>query len=240
MGHGEAISDITSIIKATLALEHRIIPPTIGIRDLNPQLKLKERNIRVVTTSESWPAVATERISVNSFGYGGANAHAIIDSARMCISQHHQRICNNTEESYDTMILPFSAHSADSLTKVIAAITSSEVLSKDLQNFAYTLGSRRSSLLARSYVLTYKENIESTVSTTPPKTQPSSVSSLPIAFVLTGQGAQWTKMGAGLLNRFPVFSRTIDHLDIYLKTSHEAPVWSLRISSALFNLVFTS
>ncbi|KAI9640059.1 hypothetical protein NHQ30_011623 [Ciborinia camelliae] len=83
--HGGVVSGITSIIKATLALEHEIIPPTIGIRDLNPQLKFKKRNIRVVMTSELWPAAATEGISVNSFGYGGANAHAIIDSARTIV-----------------------------------------------------------------------------------------------------------------------------------------------------------
>ncbi|KAM0133215.1 hypothetical protein ACHAP3_006145 [Botrytis cinerea] len=228
LGHGEAVSGITSIIKATLALERLIIPPTIGIRDLNPKLKLKERNIRVVMTSKSWPVAATERISVNSFGYGGANAHVIIDSARMHMPQYRQRIEKDVKNIHATMILPFSAHNTDSLTENVTATTSSKVLSKNLRDLAYTLASHRSSLPVRGYVLAHKENIESNVSTTPLKIQSSGVPSSPIAFVLTGQGAQSARMGANLLDRFPVFSRTIDHLDAYLKTLYQAPIWSLR------------
>ncbi|TGO86108.1 hypothetical protein BPOR_0334g00020 [Botrytis porri] len=228
LGHGEAVSGITSIIKATLALERQTIPPTIGVRSLNPQLKLKERNIRVAMTSESWPATATERISVNSFGYGGANAHAIIDSARMHVPPHNQRNHKDVEDIHATMILPFSAHNTDSLTRNATAIASSRVLSKDLQKLAYTLASHRSSLQVRGYVLAHKEGIESNISTTPLKFQPSSVSSSPIAFVLTGQGAQSARMGANLLDRFPVFTQTIDYLDVYLKSLDQAPIWSLR------------
>jgi hypothetical protein len=70
VGHGGAISGIFSIIKATLALENELIPPTIGIRRTNPELQLEKRNIKVVTELTPWPKNALKRISINSFGYG--------------------------------------------------------------------------------------------------------------------------------------------------------------------------
>ncbi|KAM3079651.1 hypothetical protein ACMFMG_006064 [Clarireedia jacksonii] len=228
MGHGEAVSGITSIIKAALALEHQIIPPTIGIETLNPQLKLEERNIRVVMFPERWPAAAVERISVNSFGYGGANAHAILDSARMHIPQHRPSTYKDVDEPYTTMLLPFSANNKESLAKNIEAIVSSDVISNNLRDLTYTLGSHRSSLPVRGYALAYKENMESPVSTTAPKLQQSNATTLSIAFIFTGQGAQSARMGAELLDRFPVFGQTIDTLDAHLKSLPEAPTWSLK------------
>ncbi|TAQ88229.1 hypothetical protein B7494_g3462 [Chlorociboria aeruginascens] len=87
VGHGEAVSGLSSIIKATLALENGLIPPTIGIRNLNPSLELSERNIEIVTELKYWPKGTIKRISVNSFGYGGANAHAILDSANSVVER---------------------------------------------------------------------------------------------------------------------------------------------------------
>lgn len=228
VGHGEAVSGITSIIKATLSLEHQIIPPTIGIRNLNPQLKLEERNIRVVTAPEPWPTVAVERISVNSFGYGGANAHAILDSARTHIPSYRQDVCNNVEAADIALILPFSANNVESLTRNIEAVMASDAASKNVRNLAYTLGSHRSSLPTRGYVLACKETVESSLSITTPKLQPSNDPQMAFAFIFTGQGAQSARMAAALLDRFPVFGQTIDRLDACLKAIPEAPVWSIK------------
>lgn len=49
LGHSETVSGICSVIKVTLALESGFIPPTIGIKEFNPGLKLREQNIDVVT-----------------------------------------------------------------------------------------------------------------------------------------------------------------------------------------------
>lgn len=48
LGHSEAVSGISSIIKVTLALEHCLIPPTIGVNNVNPALRLNERNAEIV------------------------------------------------------------------------------------------------------------------------------------------------------------------------------------------------
>ncbi|KAF2233362.1 hypothetical protein EV356DRAFT_448529 [Viridothelium virens] len=75
LGHSESASAIASIMKAVLALEHGEIPPTRGIINLNPAINFKESRTKVVTDLTSWPPQTMRRVSVNSFGYGGANAH---------------------------------------------------------------------------------------------------------------------------------------------------------------------
>ncbi|KAL8783267.1 MAG: hypothetical protein Q9213_004743 [Squamulea squamosa] len=80
MGHSEPTSGIAGIMKAVLALEHGIIPPTVGLRTLNPNIDLKDGRLQVVTESMKWPDTPIRRASINSFGYGGANAHAILEA----------------------------------------------------------------------------------------------------------------------------------------------------------------
>ncbi|KAL3450556.1 hypothetical protein BJX65DRAFT_316007 [Aspergillus insuetus] len=89
VGHSEAASGISSVIKATLALEHGRIPPTYGLKNVNPKLRLEERNFCIPTETIEWPdETRLRRIGVNSFGYGGANAHVIIEEAPRGASLH--------------------------------------------------------------------------------------------------------------------------------------------------------
>lgn len=81
LGHSEPSSGIAGIMKAVLALEHGSIPPTIGLKTLNPNINLLGGRLRIVTESMPWPeSLEVRRASVNSFGYGGANAHTILES----------------------------------------------------------------------------------------------------------------------------------------------------------------
>ncbi|KAK5991578.1 Highly reducing polyketide synthase gloL [Cladobotryum mycophilum] len=80
MGHGEGASGITSIIKGVLALEHEIIPPNINFSNPNPKIPFNEHRLQVPVEPIPWPKDRQLRVSVNSFGIGGANAHVILDS----------------------------------------------------------------------------------------------------------------------------------------------------------------
>ncbi|KAI0508959.1 hypothetical protein F5B22DRAFT_658737 [Xylaria bambusicola] len=80
MGHSEPSSGIAGVMKAVLAVERGIIPPTIGIETLNPNVDLKDGRLKIVTKSTPWPDLPIRRASINSFGYGGSNAHAIVES----------------------------------------------------------------------------------------------------------------------------------------------------------------
>lgn len=82
MGHSEAASGITSIIKATLALENGCVPASIGVKKVNPKIKLDEWGIKIATEQTDLPIKSAKthtgapirRVGINSFGYGGANS----------------------------------------------------------------------------------------------------------------------------------------------------------------------
>lgn len=75
MGHSEPSSGIAGVMKAVLAIERGLIPPTIGLQTLNPNIDLKEGRLKIVTETMPWPDLPIRRASINSFGYGGSNAH---------------------------------------------------------------------------------------------------------------------------------------------------------------------
>ncbi|KGO76199.1 Acyl transferase/acyl hydrolase/lysophospholipase [Penicillium italicum] len=82
LGHTESASAIAGIMKVVLALESGFIPPSIGIETLNPRVGFREANVKVLTDLTPWPEGKLRRASINSFGYGGANGHCIIDHVR--------------------------------------------------------------------------------------------------------------------------------------------------------------
>ncbi|KAK8024490.1 KR domain-containing protein [Apiospora rasikravindrae] len=80
MGHCEPASGIAGIMKTVLALEHGVVPPILGLNKLNPNIDLHHGKLKIVEGMTGWPAGELRRASVNSFGYGGANAHTILES----------------------------------------------------------------------------------------------------------------------------------------------------------------
>jgi zearalenone synthase (highly reducing iterative type I polyketide synthase) len=81
IGHLEAAAGIAGIIKAVLILENGSIPPTIHLKKLNPKIPFDKWNLEVPTKVTPWPTDGVRRISTNSFGYGGTNAHAVLEDA---------------------------------------------------------------------------------------------------------------------------------------------------------------
>ncbi|CAL5866784.1 uncharacterized protein PFLUO_LOCUS994 [Penicillium psychrofluorescens] len=81
IGHLEATAGLASVIKMILCLERGIIPPIAGFENLNPQISSKEWNLEFPKEAIPWPTDGLRRASVNAFGYGGSNAHAILDDA---------------------------------------------------------------------------------------------------------------------------------------------------------------
>lgn len=55
VGHSEAASGISSVIKGTMLLEHGLIPASYGVKDINPKLKADERHIIIPTALTAWP-----------------------------------------------------------------------------------------------------------------------------------------------------------------------------------------
>ena len=81
IGHLEGASGLAQVTKAVFALEKAEIPPNIWYEKPNPRIPMEDWNLKVVDKLMPWPSSGPRRISINSFGYGGTNAHCIIDDA---------------------------------------------------------------------------------------------------------------------------------------------------------------
>ena len=82
IGHLDAAAGVASLIKAVLALEHAVIPPTPHFERPNPQLGLEDSPFFVNAGPLPWPGGAEpRRAGVSSFGMGGTNAHAVLEEA---------------------------------------------------------------------------------------------------------------------------------------------------------------
>jgi acyl transferase domain-containing protein/NADPH:quinone reductase-like Zn-dependent oxidoreductase/ubiquinone/menaquinone biosynthesis C-methylase UbiE len=84
VGHTEAASGLAAIVKGVLCLEKGLIPASVNYEKPNPKVKLDEWRLKLVTALEPWPESLVDgpnRLSVNNFGYGGTNAHVIMESA---------------------------------------------------------------------------------------------------------------------------------------------------------------
>ena len=234
-GHSEAASGITSVIKTTLALEHRQIPATVGIQQLNTKIPWKEHNIDVVQSLISWPKSSGQipTAGVNSFGYGGANSHCILQGA---CCRHEFKSQRSNESVHDHrvsdrgLLIPVSAKSSNAvLTRIknLVSIDLAEIIPSDL---AYTLAERRTFFDWRGYwILTpYNLVLDTIIQAASNTIRQSLASDIPLAFVFSGQGAQWPQMGGQLIERYTSFYQTLSDLEQHLQQLPEPPSWSLR------------
>ncbi|PWY91664.1 polyketide synthase [Aspergillus sclerotioniger CBS 115572] len=223
VGHSEGAAGLTSLIKGVLALEHRQVPPNIHFTTPNPKIPWDTGKLHVPVQAEPWPADRAERVSVNSFGIGGVNAHVILDSPRQCgIIVDPGALAAPVPVPNQPHLMLFSAHSPASLQSSI--VTYQEYLKQghaSLKDVSYTLANRRAHHSHRGYaVLDGPLSWEASTGETAP-------SSPQIAWVFTGQGAQWPEMGAELLETNAVFRDTIHKLDRFLRSLPTPPPWTI-------------
>jgi acyl transferase domain-containing protein len=79
-GHLEAAAGVSGVIKTVLALEHEQIPKSLHFQRLNPHINLDGTRLVVADRAMPWPRGSVSRFAgVSSFGYGGTNAHAVLE-----------------------------------------------------------------------------------------------------------------------------------------------------------------
>jgi acyl transferase domain-containing protein/NAD(P)H-dependent flavin oxidoreductase YrpB (nitropropane dioxygenase family) len=80
IGHTKATAGVAGVMKAALALYHRVLPPTLNVDQPNPRLREAATPFFVNTTPLPWVATdAPRRAGVSSFGFGGTNFHAVLE-----------------------------------------------------------------------------------------------------------------------------------------------------------------
>ena len=199
----------------------------------------KEASLRVPVEAEPWPLDRSARVSVNSFGIGGANAHVSSSSkpvhsaplivVKVIIDGWDKPGLAQTGLVEDIVpppgqyhLLTFSANSKESVeASIVKHGNYMKATSVRLKDLSYTLNARREHLAYRTFVVT--DNISSW------KAAPTELTGPPpqLVYIFTGQGAQWPQMGRKLLQVNESFRQTIRKLDQALRALATPLTWTI-------------
>ncbi len=79
IGHAKAAAGIASLIKTSLALYNKVLPPSVNFETPNPTVDWATCPFRVITKTEEWPGGKVRRANVSAFGFGGTNFHVAME-----------------------------------------------------------------------------------------------------------------------------------------------------------------
>ncbi|KAL4745177.1 hypothetical protein BDW72DRAFT_198893 [Aspergillus terricola var. indicus] len=203
IGHLEGASGVAGMVKSVLMLERGVIPGIAGLEVLNKAIEQKQKCLKFPNESCLWPIDGLRRISISSFGFGGTNAHVVMDDAEHCLSLRGISPDNDVCVKYcGPKLLVFSAQDEDGISRLEIAYNDHHVRSlypqtnKYLSQLAYSLSERRSALLWRSFAICSSPgHLKGSLKLSPPV---KSLSTPRLALCFTGQGAQWHGMGREL------------------------------------------
>ncbi|CBF79115.1 hypothetical protein AN7084.2 [Aspergillus nidulans FGSC A4] len=240
IGHSEPGAGISGLLKTILALEKSVIPGNPTFETPNPEIDFDGLKTRAFQHATPWPSMPFKRASVNSFGYGGSNAHVILDEAKtgvsaseMCfkssyLPEDHDPFeeCEENEKCFPQLLV-FSANDEKSLQEYIRALRAHLINPRvriSLQDLAYTLSERRSRHFNRAFLITQTSLNLDLHGLVFGKLRSSSPR---VGFIFTGQGSQWPQMGKSLLDMFPSGRGQLARLDRALQLLPDPPEWSL-------------
>ena len=212
IGHLEAGAGVAGLIKAALVLKHGYIPANLHLRTPTRHVSLADLKLDVPRTGRPFPDYERRIAGVNSFGFGGTNAHVVLAEppAPVCAS-----IPDHPPPLPQTVV-PISARSEEALVATARQLAEHLADHPDvtLSDLGYTLGRRRAHLSHRHTLIAdsvsdVREQLQAfadggqiftgRIGPTVPK----------LAFVCTGMGPQWWRMCRGLLDVFPAFTDSI-------------------------------
>jgi myxalamid-type polyketide synthase MxaE and MxaD len=223
IGHLEAAAGVAALIKTALCLQHRQVPPHLHLSTLNPKIDLDRLGLRVPRVPEPMPAIdGVTRAAVNSFGFGGTNAHAILEAAPAARGLSPAATAPAAQGLVP--ILPLSARSPGALTELAGRygqLTGEHSLAELGAAVAHRRTQHRQ---ARMAVVTdsVEELTEALASFSAGDPHPALHSSVtpagerPLGFIFTGLGPQWWGMGRQLLQQSPVYRAVIERCDAAL------------------------
>ncbi|KAF4967219.1 hypothetical protein FSARC_5198 [Fusarium sarcochroum] len=234
IGHLEGCAGLAGLIKALEAVKRGIIPPNQLFENLNPALKPYVSNLKLPVEARPWPKLphgSFRRASVNSFGFGGTNVHAILE-------QFDNVTKTSSVDEIISTPLVLSANSDLSLRTQIAQLAAALETSDTSQvdRILYTLAHRRSQLPVRTSfsghdLQSLQEKLrnataEDAVLSIANQDVPSGQTPR-ILGVFTGQGAQWPTMGREILKSSSFARQLMASLEKSLASLPEPPTWTL-------------
>ncbi|KAJ5446582.1 hypothetical protein N7445_001403 [Penicillium cf. griseofulvum] len=259
LGHSEGCAGLAGIIKASLCIQNGQIPPNMHFEKLNPKLEPYTAHLNVSTELKEWPVLPAgvpRRVSVNSFGFGGTNSHAILESYEVNLEKTQKIIENgvngangaksngaNGVNKPTPAVVPF-AFSAASERTLGAILTQydaylAENHNTDPLDLCWSLIQKRSALKYR--VTLYASTIDDLRTKIKKELElrkandastvvvRSDTERKRIMGIFTGQGAQWPQMGLDLISEYPAARGWLEDLQKSLDTlpTEYQPTFSL-------------
>ncbi|KAF4439073.1 polyketide synthase [Fusarium acutatum] len=236
IGHTEGCAGLAGLLKASLAVQNATIPPNLLFNTLNPSIKPFYDRLQVPTAAMPWPEVHSgpRRISLNSFGFGGTNVHAIVENYQP------DEPCAATMSKKFVGPLVISAETESSLAKTVGKYADFIRANPDvnLEDVAFVTQTRRSVFSRRAFFSGENrdkllEFLDSAVETSKTGAEigtqaPGSTSESPaILGIFTGQGAQWASMGKTMIETSSQFRESIQKCQDALGDIPDAPPWNL-------------
>ncbi|KAI9163271.1 Polyketide synthase [Paramyrothecium foliicola] len=246
IGHLEGAAGVAGLIKAVLMLEYGKIPPNVNFQSGHPAIDFECWKVKVPTELLNWPNQGIRRISVNCFGFGGTNAHVIVDEAPRVdgLSTGRQRLrslmhspkgtkeihfelnLNTKQSGLIPGLFCYSSHERAGVVRVIdrhvryLLSRPPEPADKRFHDYAYTLGCRRSKLEWRLCLVadsTHDLIMQMQSASQSVIARHSSGSHRSICFLFGGQGTQWAQMGKDLMH-YRQYRVSIWEASYYIKT----------------------
>ncbi|XP_037550373.1 highly reducing polyketide synthase PKS6 [Nematolebias whitei] len=215
IGHTESAAGVAGLIKVLLMMKCETIVPSVFYSKHNSSLDEKALNLHIPSKTERWEASGSlGRVAgVNSFGFGGTNAHVIL-------REHNQDVVPTKTW---TKLFVLSASSEKSL---ILTITDTHQRlcndqTSDLQRISYTSACRRSHCKNkfRKAFLTHtltdlKRQLKSELNTTPELVKPD----VQLVFVFCGNGVSYWGMCKQLMREVPAFREKVREVENIFQT----------------------
>ncbi len=231
LGHLEAAAGIAGLIKAALCIHHGKVPPNIHFKNPNPAIPLDTYCIEVPVTVRDLDTSNPLYVGVNSFGYGGTNAHALLSKPKITQSNSSQNAIITDNDNDGFFLLPVSAHDTNAL-KARAQSFADFIVPREngssvsLRDFRYTCAHRlkhhsnRLAITADSMAVLHERLCAFAEGKLPQGVISGQI--LPeqersIVFVYTGMGPQWWAMGRELYTNNRAFADTIKECDDIFK-----------------------
>lgn len=227
IGHLEAGAGIAGLIKAALVVKNGYIPANLHFQTPSRHVSLDELNIDIPPAGRPFPDCRRRVAGVNSFGFGGTNAHVVL-------AEPPGRTASRGPQGQSRLplaVLPISGRSEEALAETAGRLADHLVAHGDvsLPDLSYTLCRRRTHLTYRHTVIAdsvtdAEQQLRSLGAGGTVVAARTGHNAPKLAFVCSGMGPQWWGMCRGLLDVFPAFTDSMVRSDRELARYTE---WSL-------------
>lgn len=204
LGHTEPVSGLCAVAKVVIAMESGVIPPNLHFKNPLKGIKsLEEGMLQVVTEPTRWEG---GYVGINSFGFGGVNAHVLLKS------HTKEKVNNGAPADNLPRLVAGSARHEEAMDTLLNYVESIPVDVEFVRLLHEIHAEDIPGNLFRGYTL-----VGSKVFEKPPREiQRDPGMKRPVWFVFSGMGSQWPGMGKSLM-RFPIFAKAIQKCNATLK-----------------------